>query len=208
MMKESVRRADAIVRGLLNFSREKKLVRRPEDINLAIDQSLSLVRHKLQKGKIKIATQLDRKCPRVSVDREKIERVLVNMYLNALDAMPEGGQLYVRSFVASPLSPREKTGQRLGDRFGAGEPAVMVEVEDTGQGMDEEIKKNVFDPFFTTKGHSGGTGLGLSVVKNIVDEHKGLITVESEKGKGTKFTLAFKIARGDTYGPEKSAGGG
>jgi signal transduction histidine kinase len=110
--------------------------------------------------------------------------------------MPKGGKLYVRSYLSGFKIPRNKIGNREEDIFRIGEEVVMVEIEDTGAGIDEGILNKIFDPFFTTKNRTEGTGLGLSIAKSIIDIHRGLISVNSKKGKGSKFTIAFKISEG------------
>jgi len=126
------------------------------------------------------------------VDRSKVEQVLVNLINNAIDAMPVGGSLYVRSYLTKSDKLRSMAKDEGGNALAIEEDAIAVEVEDIGAGMDENVRKKLFDPFFTTKKRAEGTGLGLSVVKNIMDMHKGLIDVESQEGKGSKFTIMLK----------------
>jgi signal transduction histidine kinase len=110
--------------------------------------------------------------------------------------MPNGGKLFIRSYLTQMNEPRNGIGRRSGDRFKLGEEAIMVEIEDTGIGISAEDVKKVFDPFFTTKGPRDGVGLGLSVTKNIIDIHNGIIEIKSEKKKGTKVTIALRIYGG------------
>jgi two-component system NtrC family sensor kinase len=155
---------------------------------------LVLVKINLERGKINVIRQLDAGLPAVLADRNKIEQVFVNILLNAIQAMPDGGDIVVRGYVKQLSEVKNGIGRRQNDSFKLGEKVVMVEFEDTGIGISEENLTKVFDPFFTTKGPSGGTGLGLSVTKNILNMHKGLISVTSKVGKGTKVTLTLKIA--------------
>jgi signal transduction histidine kinase len=104
-----------------------------------------------------------------------MEQVFVNLFNNAADAMPHGGKLCIRSYLL--------------------EEAIIVEVEDTGVGIDKNVINKIFHPFYTTKDRTEGTGLGLSVAKDIIELHGGLITVESEKGKGAKFTIVLKLSK-------------
>jgi signal transduction histidine kinase len=129
------------------------------------------------------------------MDRGKMEQVFVNLFNNAVDAMPQGGKLYVRSYLSELKALEGKIGNREKDIFRLGEKVIMMEVEDTGVGIDEDNINKIFDPFFTTKSRAEGTGLGLSVAKNILEIHNSLISVESKKGKGTKFTIVFKIPK-------------
>jgi signal transduction histidine kinase len=108
--------------------------------------------------------------------------------------MPDGGRITFRTYDKESEEIRNSIGRRHGDPFQAGEKAVIVEIEDTGTGISEESMKKVFDPFFTTKGPREGTGLGLSVSRNIINMHKGLIDVKSQVGKGTRMMIALKIA--------------
>lgn len=178
MMKDSVKRADKIVRALLDFSGNRELKTEQQNINVLLESSVDLVRHKLKLNSIEIVYELAGDLPAVTIDIERIEQVFVNLFNNAADAMPKGGKLYIRSYPS-------------------GTGAVVVEIEDTGPGIDASIINKIFDPFFTTKNRSEGTGLGLSVAKSIIDMHKGLIHVKSETGKGAKFTIMFKLSGGD-----------
>ena len=196
MMKESVKRADKIVRALLDFSRVEELKIEQQDINTIIESSIDLVLHKLKLNSIEYVCELGKDLPKMLIDRGKTEQVFVNLFNNAVDAMPKGGKLSVRSYLSELKAPGNRVGNRENDIFRLGEEAIIVEVEDTGAGIDEDIMYKIFDPFFTTKNRTEGTGLGLSVAKSIIDMHKGLIDVESKKGKGTKFTIVFKIPGG------------
>jgi signal transduction histidine kinase len=122
--------------------------------------------------------------PNVMVDRHMIEQVLMNLILNAVQAMKNGGVLTIRTSVAEGI--------------------CRLEVKDTGSGIPASVLPRVFDPFFTTKGEGEGTGLGLSVNLGIMERHGGNILVESEVGKGTTFTLCLPVSRGRTFA-EKEA---
>ncbi|MDD5679615.1 MAG: ATP-binding protein, partial [Candidatus Omnitrophica bacterium] len=193
MMKINLKRADSIISALLRFSRDEKLKMKSEAINPIIESSLDLVKHKIEVAGIRVSRELADGLPATVVEQGKIEQVFVNLFNNAIDAMPRGGQLYIRSYLKSFDKSKNTIEYRSNDFFNLGEKTLVVEVEDTGVGMDEDTKKKIFEPFFTTKGRAEGTGLGLSVTKNIMDIHRGLINVDSVKGKGTKFTLIFKL---------------
>jgi PAS domain S-box-containing protein len=194
MVKDSVKRANNIISALLDFSKATTLDLKSEYISFILENSLVLVKINLERGKINVIRQLDAGLPAVLADRNKIEQVFVNILLNAIQAMPDGGDIVVRGYVKQLSEVKNGIGRRQNDSFKLGEKVVMVEFEDTGIGISEENLTKVFDPFFTTKGPSGGTGLGLSVTKNILNMHKGLISVTSKVGKGTKVTLTLKIA--------------
>ena len=193
MMKVSVKRADRIIRQLLEFSRVENIEMELENINLVIENSLILVQHKLKLKDIKVVNETEEDLPEIMMDKGKIDQVFINLFSNAVDVMPEDGTLYVRSYLSTLDESRDRVGNRENGVFRVGEKAIVVEIEDTGSGMDAETKKKIFDPFFTTKNRAEGTGLGLTITKSIIEMHRGLIDVESEKGKGTKFIIRFKM---------------
>jgi signal transduction histidine kinase len=139
----------------------------PVNLNELVGNTMRLFEAQLAKADIRAAVQLDPRLAAVRADAEQMTRVLRNLVLNAVDAMPQGGALTVRTAVLG-------TGARL-------------EVSDTGQGLTPEECERLFTPYYTTKTH--GTGLGLAIVQSVVSDHKGRIAVESEKGKGTTFRI-------------------
>jgi signal transduction histidine kinase len=191
ILKESAQRADGIVISLLDFSRATKLELHPENIDSILENSLNLVKTELRN--IKVIREIQEDLPKVLVDKNKLMQVFINLFMNAIHAMPEGGKLTIRNFVKQLEEAGDSIGKRSGDSFEAGEEAVVVEVEDTGTGISEENLKRIFDPFFTTKGRGKGTGLGLSVSQNIIIMHKGLIEVRSQVNKGTRVIITLKI---------------
>ncbi|MDD5449288.1 MAG: response regulator [Candidatus Omnitrophica bacterium] len=196
IIKDSVKRADKIIRMLYDFSRVTELDLKKEDINSVINTSLALVKNKLKLEKnIKVSKEIKIGLPKVLVDKNKIEQVFVNALLNAVQAMPNGGQIIIRSYDKLLTEPGNGAGNRKNDNFKVGETALIVEIEDTGIGISRENMSKIFDPFFTTKGPQKGIGLGLSVSKNIIDLHRGFIYAESEEGKGTKIIIKLKIAK-------------
>lgn len=195
MIKDSVKRADNIIMALLDFSRVTNLVLKPEDINSILGDSLTLVGQRLKFENIKIVDETREGISPVLVDRKLMEQVFINIFLNAIEAMPEGGKIFIRTYEARFEEIKNNVGRRTGDYFALGEKAVIVEIEDTGIGISEENLEKIFNPFFTTKNQRGGAGLGLSVTRNIIDMHKGIIDVKSQPGKGTKVIISLKIAR-------------
>jgi two-component system, NtrC family, nitrogen regulation sensor histidine kinase NtrY len=137
------------------------------NFNELVTQTVRLFEPQLAKANIRAAAQLDPNLGSVRADAEQMTRVLRNLILNAVDAMPEGGTLTVRTFA-----------------IGTG---VRLEVSDTGQGLTPEECERLFTPYYTTKTH--GTGLGLAIVQSVISDHKGRISVESEKGKGATFRI-------------------
>ncbi len=177
-MKEAVQRASSIINLLLDYSRPRPLEQAPEDLNHLIDNSLALVRHQLQKAKVKVVRELEAELPPVSVDRTRIEHVFVNLFQNACQAMPQGGTLTLRtSHAARP------------EKDGGGTPRVRVEIEDTGRGIAAQDLPHVFDPFFTTREPGQGTGLGLAIVRRIMETHGGSISLANRAEGGVRATL-------------------
>lgn len=194
-MKKNINRADNIIRPLLDFSRASELKIEPEDPNRILEGSLALIYHEALAKNIHIIKELGKGLPRIAVDKRKMEQVFVNILLNAVQAMPADGNLYIRSYLTKLEKVRFRVGRRKadGDYFTPGEEAVVAEIEDTGIGIPKENLNKIFDPFFTTKEPGEGVGLGLSVTQNIVDMHRGIIEIESEINKGTKVFVMLKI---------------
>jgi two-component system nitrogen regulation sensor histidine kinase NtrY len=139
----------------------------PVNLNEIAAETMKLFEGQLAQARIRASTELDAALRPVEADREQVTRVLRNLILNAIDAMPQGGTLTVRTVAL--------------------ESGVRLEVSDTGQGLTPEECERLFTPYYTTKTH--GTGLGLAIVQSVVSDHKGRIAVESEKGKGTTFRI-------------------
>ncbi len=172
--KDAVRRADGVVRGLLDFSSTKEIEMREESLNSVIEQSLLLVKHDLARNRISLVLDLEEGLPAVRIDRNKIEQVFINLFINAIHAMPEGGTLQVRTY--------SKQMEKL---------RVIAQVEDAGVGIPKEALAKIFDPFFTTKPTGKGTGLGLAVSKNILELHGGRIEVRNREEGGVQVILRF-----------------
>jgi len=194
MIKSNIKRANNIVSALLEFSRAGELSFKAEDINSVLESSLGLVRHRINPPEIEIVKELASDLPRVLIDNNKIEQVFINALLNAVEAMPKGGKLFIRSYMIKSNNLRRGAVRGDGDRFKLMEKAVVVQIEDTGSGISKDNLEKIFDPFFTTKGPKGGVGLGLAIIKNIIDMHKGVIDIESKTGKGTKVSVILKVA--------------
>ena len=166
-----VERASSVVKNLLEFSRRKKS-QAFELINLAdiIEVTIRLVQNQLTLSNIRLKKHIPENIPKINGNSDSLKQVFVNLFLNAIQAMPEGGSLTV---VVSQ------------DARGF----VSVQVADTGVGIPRDVMDRIFDPFYTTKPVGIGTGLGLSIVYGIVKKHGGHIEVQSEQGKGTTFTV-------------------
>lgn len=176
IIRETTRVRD-IVRGLLDFARESPSRRTPLDINGPVHQMLALLRSQKEFNGIRIEEDLAADLPKVSGDQNQLQQVLLNLALNACEAMPSGGVLAIRTWSQ--------------------DGRVMVEVRDSGLGIRKEHMDKIFDPFFTTKPTGKGTGLGLSVSYGIVQQHGGDLEVVSEEGKGSTFTIVLPIAGTD-----------
>jgi two-component system NtrC family sensor kinase len=170
-------RAQKIVRNLLDFARESEIESDAHEVPDLIEETLQLATNQIKHAKVKIKGDLAPNLPPVYGDRQQLEQVFLNIVLNALDAMPEGGSLTV---VCNSTRDRE---------------LVSVEFTDTGVGIPEQGISDVFNPFFTTKPDAKGTGLGLSVSLGIIRQHGGDIKVKSELGKGTTFTVLLPVAK-------------
>ncbi len=186
-VEKSARSAAQLVRKLLRFARrEKKGDLRPFDLNQVIQETLDLLSRNLP-ANVKVKTELCEEIPIVKGDISDIEQVIINLVLNAKDAMPDGGEIIIRTEVGE-LPPEILQVEKLKKgRY------VHLSVADTGTGIPSEIISRIFEPFFTTKGKGMGTGLGLAMVYGIVKEHMGHIHVESDEGKGATFHVYLPL---------------
>jgi len=171
-IEDEVDRMDATVRRLLELARPPAPALKPTDVGALIRQTLDRLAPELAAARIDVRCELG-ETPKVNADAEWIRNALLNLFLNAREAMPSGGALSVRM---RPAAERE---------------LVEIEVEDSGVGMDEATRRQLFRPFFTTR--HGGTGLGLAIVKRVIEDHKGAIRVESRPGRGSRFTLTLPL---------------
>ena len=181
---DTSQRAGELTQQLLAFSRKAKTQTVPVDINAAVTQATSILKHSLDR-RIDLEVDLSRSPVVVNGDPAQLQNAVLNLAVNARDAMPEGGKLLVAT-ARVVLSEEFCAGQSV--RLAAGE-YVEVTVMDTGVGMPQDVLDHVFEPFFTTKGVGMGTGLGLAAVYGTVKDHHGLCLVQSEVGKGTVFKV-------------------
>ncbi len=193
-MRDAVKRADNIIRGLLDFSSVAKLEVSFYDINKIVTESLLLTKHQLDKYHIKVTRQLQENLPELELDRNKIEQVMVNLILNAAHAMADGGTLTIRTYEQEIIVDDPISGLRSKGDPNQRERIVVIEIEDTGTGISDEILTKIFEPFFTTRRNAGGAGMGLSIVKNLIEMHNGQINISNKpESSGAVVKVMFWI---------------
>jgi len=180
-------RAAGLTRQLLSFSRRDTASTGPVEINTVVGDTMKLLR-RMMGDKIEVELELAEGLPAIVGDAQQIAQVVMNLAVNARDAMPDGGSLTLSTHQFAAVGA-------LARRFSV--PGVewcqVIQVTDTGQGMDAETRERIFEPFFTTKGEGRGTGLGLSIVFSAVRRHSGFIDVTSEPGRGTTFNVFLPV---------------
>jgi len=172
-METELTRSTRLVRNLLDFARQSPPRFWEVDINEVINRSFELATHSAKLQHVQVLKELDPALPRVSADFDQLQQVCTNLIMNAIQAMPEGGTLTIRT--------------------SADDTQVKIEVQDTGVGISPENMRKLFTPFFTTKREVKGVGLGLAVSYGIVQRHKGRIEVQSKEGEGTTFTIYLPL---------------
>ena len=170
-----VERITRVMNQLLAFARRRPVEHRALDLRQTIEDNLEIFQERLSHSNISVETSFAESCPLVHADADQMSQVLINLVMNAIHAMPEGGTL------RATLAPMPDRGM------------VALTIADTGHGMPQEVIAKIFDPFFTTKEFGKGTGLGLTVVRGIIEEHGGTIQVSSEPGVGTIFSIGLPI---------------
>lgn len=167
------RRCGDLIKNLLSLSRTAPMNVQSTDLNAVIDRCLLLVRHQLELGGVELQLNLAKDLPLVHCDAAHIEQVLLALIMNARDAMPRGGNLWIET------------------RLSSGEMEIDIQVRDDGAGIAPDILPHIFEPFLTTKESGHGVGLGLAISRGIVERHNGRIAVQSELGRGTTFTVSL-----------------
>jgi signal transduction histidine kinase len=176
-MKQEVGRLNEIVEGFLRFAKPASMAHQPTNPNDLVDEAAVFITPEAAKQKVEIYRHLDKAVPKIWMDYHSIRQAILNLLINALQSMPEGGELHLSTLARNQ-----------------GAEEVAISIRDTGCGIPKENFPKLFDPYFTTKAR--GFGLGLSIVERIVQEHGGKIQVASEPGKGATFTLIFPIKDG------------
>jgi signal transduction histidine kinase len=200
-IEKEIERINRIIRGLLDFARPPKFVLEEVEINGVIENTIPLLIYQKSIKNIETVLRLQPNLPMINGDESQLSQILINMMLNAIDAMPKGGLLKIETeeYVVENL---RKAHSQIGDLssispsppltlFSKGDRWVRIRISDSGIGIKKEDMERIFDPFFTTKSPDKGTGLGLSISLRMVESMGGAIRVESEYGKGATFEIYF-----------------
>jgi signal transduction histidine kinase len=174
VISDEIRHIDTIVRNFLEFSRPPKLKIQNVSPSDVVDLAIQLLRHRIESYGVTVELYRHRKLPEIEGDPEQLKEVLVNLIVNACEAMGDGGQITIRE--------EEGFAERLGN-------VAVIKLSDNGPGIPETIRDKVFQPFFSTK--EEGTGLGLSIAARIIEDHKGCLNVKSREGRGTTFIITL-----------------
>ena len=195
-IKEAVERGAALVQQLLTSARQTEARFSSVDLNGLVRELERMLQATFPKT-IDFQLELAADLPAITADKSQVHQVLLNLCVNARDAMPDGGTLTLGTSLTA--------GTELAEMFSGvtAESYACVRVRDTGIGMSREVKSHIFEPFFTTKERAKGTGLGLSVVYGVVNNHRGFVQVESEPGAGTSFIIYLPVKH---VGAEQTAG--
>ncbi len=182
-------RGAAVVKQMLTFARKTDVLIESVMLNDLVNEIVRLIRETFSRT-IRVEADLAPDLPSIDADATQVHQVLLNLCVNARDSMPDGGTLIITTCRESGKELRDRRPNATADSY------VVLSVEDTGTGMDEETQRRIFEPFFTTKEHGKGTGLGLSLVFGIMQSHDGFITFRTEPGKGTIFQCYFPVPAG------------
>jgi signal transduction histidine kinase len=184
VIESSARKATQMISKLLSFARKGNFEMQAVSLNDVVQDTLVLLERMLMKRTIDVKMQIDRRIPTISGDSNQLGQIVMNLVVNAMDAMPKGGSIT----VSTSFAQLGKEASHVHPLLNPGK-YVILKVADTGTGIRDEIKGRIFDPFFTTKDVGKGSGLGLFIVHEIIDEHDGCIAVDSEPDKGTSFLI-------------------
>lgn len=171
VVQRECQRLENLLNDFLSYAKVRTLRLEPTDLNEELRRVVEFFRPRAEEAGIEVICYLDPELPSVVIDREAVYSALLNLVLNAQQAMPSGGQLVIRTTSTSS--------------------GVALQLIDTGVGMDEKTRSQIFDAFFSTK--SGGSGLGLPTTRKIIEAHGGKISAQSEVGKGTQFTIELPV---------------
>jgi len=186
LIHDGLKRIEHTVANLLDFSRQRQMELAPTSINHSVRHVLELTKYQLRKGGIEVTLDLDPDDPITMADQFQVDQLFLNLVLNALQAMPDGGRLTLRTCRKDDM--------------------IQAEVQDTGVGIPDDMRDRIFDPFFTTREVGEGTGLGLTVSDSIAVAHGGTMEVESVPGRGSVFRVAFPMLNPRTTGGDRGDG--
>jgi CheY-like chemotaxis protein len=195
-IEKQVKSGAQLTRQMLGYARKGKFNVKPIDLNQILQESAETFGR--TRKEITIERELEDDLFSIAADKGQIDQVLLNLYVNAADAMPGGGKLFLKTQNVTHLNIK-------GDKYNP-EPGnyVQLKISDTGYGMDKSTLERIFDPFFTTKEMGRGTGLGLASVYGIIKSHDGYIDVDSEKGQGTTFTIFLPASENGVEGESEA----
>jgi len=191
-LQQAIKRADVAVQGLMRFARPGKPNLKPGDLKAPVETALLMLKRELALAHVTVTREYDPSIPSMRIDASSIEQVFINIFMNAIDAMPHGGKVTVRIRVARPPVPETDCDLLRGGSFRPHDTLVIAEVEDTGVGIPPEKLPQIFEPFFTTKPVGKGTGLGLTVCRSIVKLHGGTIAIANCAAGGVRVTIVLK----------------
>ncbi len=197
-MRDAVGRADRIVRGLVDFSSQRALTREPTDLASVIEAVLLLAKHEIVRSNTTVDVQIRDGLPLVFLDMSKFEQVLINLVINAIQAMEssKSRHLEIHAWEETLSNVSRNEGARTRELFRSGDRVVILEIRDSGPGIAPSDANRLFDPFFTTKATGKGTGLGLSVARRIIELHSGTLSLKNrtgESGAVARIVLPTKI---------------
>jgi signal transduction histidine kinase len=181
-MEAELVRSTELIKNLLNFARQSTPEFQPVNLNTVVNHALDLVLHSVEEKDIRVFNELDPSLPEIMADSGQLQQVCLNLIINAIQAMPQGGRLTLRTYVQNSK--------------------IKLEVQDTGIGIPPENMEKLFTPFFSTKSDVKGVGLGLAVAYGIVHRHKGRIEAHSKEGEGSTFTVTMPM---QPESPEKDS---
>jgi signal transduction histidine kinase len=178
MAQQELSRLSELVRELVDFSNPTRYQTEKRRIDEVLQRATKLVQHDLKRNNIKLITDFEENLPSVAINYNQIIEVFLNMFMNSIDAMEDGGKLTVKA--------------RRSPELEEGKPYIQIQITDTGKGIPAEEHEKVFERYYTTK--KSGTGLGLSVVDRIIKAHNGKIELKSRAGKGTTFIISLPVS--------------
>lgn len=187
VISEEIRHIDTILGNFLEFSRPPKLKMQKISPSDAVDTAIQLLHHRLESYDVKVQVQREGRLPMTLADPDQLKEVLVNLMVNACEAMVDGGKIRISEEVNTSDDAM---------------PAIVISLSDTGPGIPDSIHTKLFQPFFSTK--EEGTGLGLSIAMRIVEEHGGWLDLKSTEGHGATFIITLPIREEETWQPSSS----